>query len=66
MATKWAQKAAASIKKRGTQGSLTRAAKQRGYGSALSFAHHVESSPKGSDLRKRFGKKSNFAINVNS
>ena len=59
---KWAQKAEARMEKKGTKGSLTRAAHKAGYSSALGYAHHIESTPGASTKMKR---KANFAININ-
>jgi len=58
--TKWMQKATKRMKAKGTEGSLTRIAKEHGE-SAMQFAHqhlHDTAHPK-------WEKKSQFAVNAN-
>lgn len=64
MAKHWAQAATKRMKKKGTEGSLTRAAHRAGYSSALKFAHHIEAHP--SDYSGKMRKKAQFATNLNS
>jgi len=61
---KWAQKAAEDIKKKGTEGKLTEKANAAGYDSALEYARHVMSAPKGK-YSGETRKESNFARNLN-
>jgi len=61
---KWAQKAAKSIKERGTEGVFTEKAHRAGYDSPLQYAHKVLAAPEGKydpDTRKQ----ANYARNVN-
>lgn len=60
---KWAQKASARMEKKGTKGSLTRAAHKAGYKSALPYAHHIQANPE--DYSGKMRKKANFAVNIN-
>lgn len=55
---KWAQKATKRMKEKGTEGSLTRIAKEHGE-SAMEFAHQHFNSP------GKIGEKSRFAVNIN-
>jgi len=60
---RWIQKANARMKRKGTVGSLTRAAKRAGFSSALAYARYILKN------KKKFSaamiKKANFAVNVN-
>lgn len=61
---KWAQKAAESIKERGTEGVFTEKAHSAGYSSPLEYARHVMAAPEGKyDPSTR--KQANYARNVN-
>jgi hypothetical protein len=60
---KWAQKATAEMKDKGTEGSLTAAAHKAGYGSALAYAHHIQSDKE--DFSGKMRKKAGFAVNIN-
>jgi hypothetical protein len=60
---KWAQKASERMERKGTKGSLTRAAHKAGYKSALAYAHHIQSSP--GDYSGKMRKKAGFAVNIN-
>ena len=51
------------MKKKGTVGSLTRAAKRAGYSSAMAYARAIKRNPGKYSAALR--KKANFAINVN-
>lgn len=62
MSMKWAQKATAKMKEKGTEGSLTAAAHKAGYSSAMEYAAHEKSSPNASTKMKR---KALFALNIN-
>jgi hypothetical protein len=56
MATnRWMQKAATSMKKKGTEGSFTRAAKRAGYGTQ-EYAHMKEHAP------GKLGKRARMAL----
>ena len=61
---KWAQKAARRMEKKGTEGSLTKAANSAGYDSALAYAHHIMAAPEG-EYSGKMRKKANFAANIN-
>lgn len=60
---RWAQKATERMKRKGTEGSLTRIAHSHGYSSPLKFARHVEANP--SDYSSKTEKKARFAANIN-
>lgn len=60
---KWAQAAVKQMKKKGTEGSLTRAAHAAGYDSALAYAHHIKANKE--DYSGKMRKKANFAANMN-
>ena len=60
---RWVQKAVKKMKKKGTVGSLTRAAKRAGYSSAMAYARAIKRNPGKYSAALR--KKANFAINVN-
>lgn len=60
---KWAQKAETRMERKGTKGSLTRAAHAAGYKSALPYARHIESHP--SRYSGKMRKKAAFAVNIN-
>lgn len=61
MAKHWIQKAARSMKERGTEGSFSRAAAKRGE-STEEFADKVHSNP--DEYSPKMRKKANFARNV--
>jgi hypothetical protein len=63
MAGKWIQGANERMKKKGTEGSLTRIAERHGYSSPLGFAKHVMADKK--DFPAKTVKKANFAVNAN-
>lgn len=64
MSSKWIQRATNKMEKKGTKGSLTRAAHRAGYDSATEYAHHIEANKE--DFSPKMRKKANFAVNVNS
>ncbi len=59
---KWIQKAVRKMTRKGTKGSLTRAAKRAGFKSALSYARHIKNNP--SKYSASMRRKANFAINA--
>lgn len=63
MAGKWMQAARKRMEKKGTEGSLTKAAHGAGYKSALSYAHHIKANKEDYGTEKR--REANFAINAN-
>lgn len=63
MAGKWMQAARKRMQRKGTEGSLTKAAHGAGYKSALSYAHHIKANP--DDYSGKMLKKANFAVNAN-
>ncbi len=62
MSKQWIQKAAKSMERRGTKGSLTAAAKKRGM-DAMQFARYIKAHP--DNFSPAMRKKANFAINAN-
>lgn len=56
----WMQKAAAKMKKKGTKGAFSAAARRAGEGTQ-EYAHQVKSDPNASTKLKR---RANFAINA--
>lgn len=60
---RWAQKATERMKEKGTEGSLTEAAHRSGFGTALAYAHHIESDP--GEFSGKMRKKAGFAVNIN-
>ncbi len=60
---RWIQKAVKRMKRKGTVGSLTRAAKRAGYRSALAYARAIKRNPGRYSAAMR--RKANFAININ-
>jgi hypothetical protein len=58
---KWMQKATEKMEKKGTKGSLTKAAHRAGF-SPMEYAHHLKASPNASTKMKR---KAQFALNAN-
>lgn len=60
---KWAQKAEERMEKKGTKGSLTRAAHKAGYSSALGYAKHIKADK--DDFSPKMRKKANFAVSIN-
>lgn len=59
----WIQKAVKGMEKSGTKGSLTRAAKNAGYDSAMKYARHIMSNK--DNFSDKMVQKANFAINAN-
>ena len=62
MAKQWIQKAAKRMRERGTEGTLTAAAKRRGM-TAMQFARYIKAHPE--DFSGLWKKRAAFALNAN-
>lgn len=62
MADKWIQDAVARMKRKGTAGALTRAAKRAGFNSALAYARHILANK--SQYSRVMVQRAQFAVNA--